>query len=134
MVALHSNGVKEATWTFQINDNLTENTADRTAESRFGSALFGSPHLGDGFIFEVKNAVAGAPRGFYRTIATPLGNEFFKTTSTEFKVDPDGNILYDNGTSSGSVDGDGPVLYKDIFCQHLESIHLIILLNLVSYK
>lgn len=119
MVALHSNGVQEATWTFQVNDNLTQNPADRTAEPRFGSALFGSPHLGDGFIFEVKNAVAGAPRGFYRTIATPAGNEFFKTTSNEFKTDSNGNILFEDpgATDNESVNGEGPVVYKPIFCQ-----------------
>ena len=69
--------------------------------------MFGSPHLGDGFIFEVKNAVAGAPRGFYRTIATPAGNEFFKTKSNEFKTDSSGNILFEdlNASPPESING-----------------------------
>ena len=84
MVALHGQGVAEAEWTFAYNDGITVNQ-DSTADTRVGSALFGSPHLGDGFIFEVRNAISGAPAGFYRTIATPIAPTR-KTESTEFQT------------------------------------------------
>ena len=90
MVALHGQGAGEVTWSFAYNDATN---ADSTADDRVGSSLFGSPHLGDGFIFEVRNGISGAPAGYYRTIASPI-SATRKTESTEFKLDSDGNIEF----------------------------------------
>lgn len=90
MVALHGQGAGEVTWTFAYNDATN---ADSTADDRVGSSLFGSPHLGDGFIFEVRNGISGAPAGYYRTIATPV-SPTRKTESTEFELDANGEIVF----------------------------------------
>ena len=85
MIALHGQGAGEVEWTFAYNDTIND---DSTLDDRVGSSLFGSPHLGDGFIFEVRNGLAGAPAGHYRTIATPV-SPTRKTESTEFEIDED---------------------------------------------
>ena len=112
MVALHGNGAAEATWTFTYNDGITVNE-DSTQDNRLGAPLFGSPHLGDGFIFEVRNGISGAPAGYYRTIASPIAPER-KTESTTFDLDDNGEIQFESGG--------GDVLYKDLRVPYFERI------------
>ena len=119
MVALHSQGVEEVSWVFEYNDPADTDAEDSTNDSRVGSSLFGSPHLGDGFIFEVRNGISGAPAGYYRTIATPVTPDR-KTESTEFQTVTDtglesyGEILFDEVT--------GEPLFKDLPIDYFKRI------------
>lgn len=117
MVALHGRNVGEASWTFEYNDGLTPDPDDSTNDNRFGAPLFGSPHLGDGFIFEVRNGISGAPAGYYRTIATPTAPDK-KTESTTFDLDSDGNIQF-SGSGSGLF---GDAILADLRIPYFERI------------
>ena len=60
-----------------------------------GYQLLGSPALGDGFIFNIRESVPGAPSGFYRTISTSEGNtlpEFTAETANE--EDPANRVAF----------------------------------------